>query len=42
MDAAFLHDRPRATTDDPTTPATLGYMMRDYVAHLKHHLNQID
>ena len=26
---------------DPATPATLGYMMRDYVAHLKHHLKQI-
>ena len=26
---------------DATTPATLGYLMRDYVAHLKHHLNQI-
>jgi len=21
-------------------PATLGYVMRDYVAHLKHHLRQ--
>ena len=26
---------------DPSTPATLAYVMRDYVAHLKHHLNQI-
>ena len=26
----------------PSTPATLAFMMRDYVAHLKHHLNQID
>jgi len=26
---------------DPDTPATLDYVMRDYVAHLKHHLNQI-
>ena len=26
---------------DPTAPATLAYVMRDYVAHLKHHLNQI-
>ena len=24
-----------------TTPATLAYVMRDYVAHLKHHLKQI-
>jgi len=27
---------------DPSTPATLAFMMRDYVAHLKHHLDQID
>jgi len=26
---------------DPSTPATLAFVMRDYVAHLKHHLNQI-
>ena len=26
---------------DPSTPATLAFMMRDYVAHLKHHLNQL-
>jgi hypothetical protein len=26
---------------DPSRPATLGYVMSDYVAHLKHHLNQI-
>jgi hypothetical protein len=26
---------------DPATPATLGNVMRDYVAHLKHHLKQI-
>jgi len=26
---------------DPETPATLDYMMRDYVGHLKHHLGQI-
>ena len=26
---------------DPATPPTLDYVMRDYVAHLKHHLNQI-
>ena len=27
---------------DRATPATLAYMMRDYVAHLKHHLGQIE
>lgn len=27
---------------DPSTPATLAFVMRDYVAHLKHDLNQID
>jgi hypothetical protein len=27
---------------DPSTPATLAFMMRDYVAHLKHHPDQID
>jgi hypothetical protein len=26
---------------DPATPATLAFVMRDYVAHLKHHLYQI-
>jgi hypothetical protein len=26
---------------DATEPVTLGYLMRDYVEHLKHHLNQI-
>jgi DinB family protein len=26
---------------DTATPATLAYLMRDYVAHLKHHLGQI-
>jgi hypothetical protein len=26
---------------DPSIPATLAFMMRDYVAHLKHHLSQI-
>jgi hypothetical protein len=26
----------------PGVPATLDYFMRDYVAHLHHHLRQID
>lgn len=26
---------------DPATPATLAFVMRDYVAHLKHHLKQL-
>jgi hypothetical protein len=26
---------------DPSTPATLAFVMRDYVAHLEHHLKQI-
>jgi hypothetical protein len=43
-------DRPRARHNlqeigfeplPPGTPATLGFLMRDYIAHLKHHLRQI-
>jgi len=28
-------------TVDPAAPATLEYLMKDYVAHLKHHLSQV-
>lgn len=28
-------------TVEPTTPATLEYLIRDYLDHLKHHLDQI-
>jgi hypothetical protein len=28
-------------TVDKTTPTTLDYLVRDYVAHMKSHLNQI-
>ena len=34
-------DRTAFRPIDPTTPATLAFVMRDYVAHLKHHLKQI-
>ncbi len=28
-------------TVDPAAPTTLEYLMKDYVAHLKHHLSQV-
>jgi hypothetical protein len=28
-------------TINESEPATLGYLMKDYVVHLKHHLGQI-
>lgn len=34
-------DRIAFKTVDRTTPATLEYLIRDYVDHLKHHLDQI-
>jgi hypothetical protein len=34
-------DRTAFALIDPARPATLAYVMRDYVAHLKHHLRQI-
>jgi hypothetical protein len=52
MEAAPLEQRTRLRTEHNldeigwktvprTTPATLDYLMEDYVGHLKHHLNQI-
>lgn len=34
-------DRIAFNTVDPTTPATLEYLIRDYLDHLQHHLDQI-
>jgi len=39
--AAHTLDRIAFKTVAPDRPATLEYLMRDYVTHLKHHLNQI-
>lgn len=39
--AAHTLDRIAFKTVPPDRPATLEYLMRDYVGHLKHHLRQI-